>query len=148
MKDEQKRGTVIYVYALLDEKNTPVYIGKSSSPKARCYAHAIHYRNAIRMKILDFFYDVESYWISKYLDEGCNLHNRQVDICEEEWKVGDILEVGKMKKIQVQHTTTGTIYPSIATASKDLQIEYSLLLNILKHPEKPIYKEYNIIKVA
>jgi hypothetical protein len=144
--ENEYRGTVVYVYALLGSDNNPIYIGKSSSPKSRCYGHAQHFENKVVMKILDRYYDLESYWIKKYQEEGYVLLNKEIDMTEENWEVGDLIEINKQARVGVLHTTTGNRYKSISEASKALGISYSALQQTLNSPTRQLSNEHNVIR--
>lgn len=144
MKTNQEKGVIVYIYALLDKNDNPLYIGKSSSPKNRCYGHASYFDGSVRMKILDYFYDRESYWIKKFLKEGFTLTNKEVDLYEESWEIGDIIEISKLKKVRILEEKSGTVYESISEASKQTGISYGTIQNMLKYPSRPVNKSYGL----
>ena len=121
--------TKVYVYGILNEKDEIIYVGKSSAPRIRLIAHK---RDSgwNKMKILDTFLDTEFYWIEKLKNE-CKLENKFDKPNEEDWEIGDIVEVGDLPRVSLLDTKTNKEYETIAEASKDLnipryRIEYSL----------------------
>jgi hypothetical protein len=120
--------TKTYVYGILDCDDSIVYVGKSSCPNQRMRWH----KNNIKYnkcKILDIFYDTENFWINKLKLEGCQLENKYDIPCEEEWNIGDIIEVGSLKRIKIKDTNSGKIYETL----KDLSDEIGIERNTLKY---------------
>lgn len=137
------KGTIVYVYALINEEGQVNYIGKSSSPKARLYGHlSSQSEKVLNMKILDIFHDTESYWISKFLEEGNALFNKEVDIYEEKWEVGDIITVGKRVTRKVLNKSTGEVYKSMYDVNIKTRIPYHQIQEILKNPKSTLREQY------
>lgn len=138
-------GDITYVYALKDENEKIIYIGKSCSPKNRLGLHK-QYLNLenISMEILDFFYDVESFWIKKYLDDGQPLKNKITDIKDiEKWEIGDIITINNSISYPIYDSEQNVIYDSIYSLSKKLNIDYGKLKTRLNNKQKyPEYKRY------
>jgi hypothetical protein len=138
-------GNIVYIYALLDEQNNITYIGKSSSPKVRLYAHSssLPYSNP-RAKILDYFYDTEDYWIKKMLSEGHPLQNREIDVAMEKWDIGDIISIFKRIDKKILNKTTGVIYKSINDASIKINLNPTTIKSILEKPTHKLKKLYDL----
>ena len=137
------KGTIVYVYALINKEDEVVYVGKSSSPKARLYGHlSSQAEKVLVMKILDIFYDTESYWISKFLEEGNVLFNKEVDIYEERWEIGDTITVEKRTTKKVRNKATGEIYNSMYDVNVKTRIPYHKIQEILKNPKSILREQY------
>jgi hypothetical protein len=146
--EENIEGNKVYIYGLLDEHNTITYIGKSISPKTRLYLHSSS--NSLvnnRMKILDYFYDHENFWIKKMLSEGHPLRNKEIEAQVETWDIGDIISIFKSSHPKVIDHTTGIIYTSANDASIKLKISYELVKSILKDPNHKSKSLYNLEKI-
>ena len=138
-------GTKVYIYGLLDSKNETFYIGKSSRPKSRFYDHVSHLkRYDIKMKILDIFYDKETYWIEKLLAEGHPLQNKEIITTLEQWEIGEIFKISKRTPNKVEYN--GKIYSSlnILINSKDIPLSEHQIRQIVKNPNYKLAKEYLI----
>jgi hypothetical protein len=142
---DNTKGNIVYIYALLDEDDNITYIGKSSSPKTRLYNHANFLTtNNPRAKILDYFYDSEDYWIKKILNEGHPLQNKEIDISNENWNIGDIISISKREDRKIVNTLTGTTYKSINDASVKIDISSFIIKSILTKPNHPLKELYNL----
>ena len=117
-------GTKTYIYGLLDKSDNIIYLGKSSCPKNRLRHHKhISTISITKCKILDIFYDTENYWINKLLSEGIVLKNKYNLPEEESWEIGDIIEVGSLKKVKVKNTETGIVYDTIKSACESIGMQ-------------------------
>ena len=122
--------TKVYVYGILDDNDEIVYVGKTSTPKRRLGDHK-RTTGWDRMKILDLFYDKEFYWIEK-LRHNSKLENKFDRPNQEDWEIGDIVEIGD-RGIQVLDTKTNIKYQTIKEASEDLDISrYKIYYSIYK----------------
>jgi hypothetical protein len=121
-------GTKTYVYGILDSNDQIIYVGKSSCPNQRMRWHKNHIKYN-RCKILDIFYDTENFWINKLKLEGHLLENKYDIPSEEEWNVGDVIEVGSLKRLKIKDTNNGKIYETL----KDLSNEVGIERNTLKY---------------
>ena len=85
------KGFKTYVYAIF-ENNEPIYVGKSYAPRRRYIDGHIKCGMAgDYCKILDFYYDKESFWILKLLNDGYALKNKKTHPIIEKWNIGDII---------------------------------------------------------
>lgn len=131
--------TKVYIYGILDESDQIIYIGKSSTPYARLSHHVNSgFSQCRRCKIIDIFYDTEFYYISKFLSEGVKLENKHTTPFVEKWEIGDIISIGKLKRIKCKNTKTEKIYQSIAEAARDFSVSRDFLLKILYSDNIPI----------
>ncbi len=145
MGELEKKGVVVYVYGILEEDGKISYIGKSSSPKARIYAHASTTgKKQLRVKILDSFNDTENYWIKKLSQEGSSLYNRQVDPMEEFWNVGDIISMTKRSDKKVLDKKTGKVYKSRNHYHTETGISYGIIKAVLENPLHKLSEKYSI----
>ncbi len=141
------KGTKIYVYALIDENEQIIYIGKSNSPKVRLGQHKCNLNNnQLQMKILDYFYDVEQYWVSKFKKENHPLNNKELIIYSEKWEIGDIITTNEKIRYKVHDTQSNIIYDSVYKLSKVLKIDVGTLQYKLSNPERhQDYSQYKLI---
>jgi len=137
----KEEGIKTYIYALMDEDENIIYVGKSNTPKERLGAHKHTFGNPrIKMKVLDYFYDIEQYWVSKLALEGHNLFNRELFTYSEDWEKGDIIDTKPKTKTRVFDKEKNIIYDSLYALSKAEKIDISLLKTRINNPEK--YKEF------
>jgi hypothetical protein len=124
-------GTKTYIYGVIDTNNNIIYIGKSSCPAQRLRHHkaSIGYSKA---KIIDIFFDTENYWIQKLKSEGCTLANKYDIPDEEQWAIGDIIEISNLKKIRVKNIQTNIIYDTIQQAADSMGIDRNILASRLR----------------
>jgi excinuclease UvrABC nuclease subunit len=142
MDNTQNQGIKIYIYALMDENDQITYVGKSNTPKSRLAQHKCNLNNSkLKMKILDYFYDLEQYWVEKLIKEGNNLNNKELFIHSEEWNKGDIINTNKKHSYKIYDKEKDIIYDSIYSLSKTEKIDVSYLQIRLNKPEK--YKEFS-----
>ena len=107
------KGVQVYVYGVLDNERQIIYVGKTSNPTYRLSCHKRDFDTEVTgLKILDIFYDRENYWIHKLLKEGYSLLNKEISTVVENYKIGDIVEIGEKKKFKVRNTETGEIFSS------------------------------------
>lgn len=145
MEELYEKGVVVYVYGILEGDGKVSYVGKSSSPKARMYAHASSIgEKGLRVVILDSFRDTENYWIKKLSQEGNRLFNRQVDPMEESWNVGDIIGMVRRSDRKVLDKRTGIIYRSRNHYHTETGISYSTIKAILENPLHKLSEKYLI----
>lgn len=145
MEEFSKKGVVVYVYGILEEDGKISYVGKSSSPKARMYAHASTVgKQELRVKILDSFNDTENYWIKKLSKEGNELHNRQVDPMEESWNVGDIISMTRRFDRKVLDKKTGKVYKSRNHYHTATGLSYNTIKAVLENPSHKLSEIYSI----
>jgi predicted GIY-YIG superfamily endonuclease len=140
-----EKGTKTYVYGLIDEKNNIFYVGKSSRPKSRFYDHTSHLgKYDIKMKILDIFYDVETYWIEKLLSEGHPIKNKEIIVTSEQWEIGEIFKISKRVPAKVEYN--GKVYSSLNVLinSKDIPLSEHQIRQIVKNPNYKLAKQYPI----
>lgn len=137
----------IYVYALIDN-DIIIYVGKSTLPKVRLTSHKATYNNIhLKLKILDFFYDKEQYWVSKLIKEGHPLQNKEFQYENESWEIGDIIESKSNNNYQIKDIETGEIFESLYTLSKNLKIDWAALKTRLNNSKKyPEFSKYQLIK--
>jgi hypothetical protein len=134
-------GVKIYIYALIDENEQVIYVGKSSTPKSRLANHKCNLNNSnLKMKILDYFYDVEQYWVDKLIQEGYNLINKEFFIHSEEWEKGDIINPNHKSSFKIYDKKLNITYNSMYELSKIIQMDYQQLQARINKPEK--YKEF------
>ena len=133
----------VYIYGLLDDNDNIIYIGKSSTPKSRLYYNVNNgYPNVKKLKIIDFFSDLEQYYIQKYIDEGFVLNNKHTSPNWEDWNLGDILEVNKLKKVSCINTLTNKKYETIEEASIDIGISRGKIKGILTNKNHLLRNKY------
>jgi len=145
----QQKGTKVYVYGLLDEEGQVYYIGKSTSPKARLYSHCSNGHTTTRTcKILDYYYDTESYWVQFYSEQNPDLVNSQTLIHTEDHEIGDILTVSTLTKVSIKNTKTGEVFESIAEFVRKCEdsLEYYQAQAILDNPAHKLYGKYPIVR--
>ena len=96
------------------------------------------------MKILDIFYDKETYWIEKLLAEGHPLQNKEIITTLEQWEIGEIFKISKRTPNKVEYN--GKIYSSlnILINSKDIPLSEHQIRQIVKNPNYKLAKEYLI----
>jgi hypothetical protein len=134
-------GVKIYIYALIDENEQIIYVGKSNTPKPRLANHKCNLNNSnLKMKILDYFYDVEQYWVDKLIQEGHNLINKEFFIHSEEWEKGDIIDTNRKSAFKIYDSELNIIYSSMYELSKVIQMDFSQFQARINKPEK--YKEF------
>jgi excinuclease UvrABC nuclease subunit len=134
-------GAKIYIYALIDENNQIIYVGKSNTPKNRLANHKCNLNNSkLKMEILDYFYDVENYWVRKLTQEGHNLSNKELFIHSEEWEKGDIIDTKSKSYFKIYDTELNITYNSMYELSKVIKIDLTQLRARIDNPEK--YKEF------
>lgn len=95
------RKVIVYIYGLLDKDNQVCYVGKSTTPRVRLYAHNLQH-GIKSMVILDEYVDQEQYWLDYYKSKNVSLLNKEECINQEVHKVGDIIKlkpVGRPKKL-------------------------------------------------
>jgi predicted GIY-YIG superfamily endonuclease len=140
-----EKGTKVYIYCLIDSNNNVFYIGKSSRPKGRFYDHVSHLgRHDITMKILDFFFDKEIYWMEKLLKDGHPIQNKEILSTMEQWEVGETFNI--TRKIPAKVKYNGKIYNSLNALykSRDLNLSEYHLKKIIENPECALAKQYPI----
>jgi hypothetical protein len=136
-----KSGVKIYIYALIDENEQITYVGKSNTPKLRLASHKCSLNNSkLTMKILDYFYDIEQYWVNKLLIEGHPLNNKEFNMHTEEWGKGDIINTNPKSSFKIYDKELNITYNSIYELSKIEKMDYSQLQTRINKPEK--YKEF------
>ena len=122
--------TKVYVYGILNDNDEVIYVGKSSAPRVRLSDHK-RTKGWNRMKILDYFYDTEMYWIEKLRRER-KLENKFDRPNEEDWEVGDMVVVDNKRVVSVLDKETGKEYKSIADASRELNLTRGKILYSLR----------------
>jgi hypothetical protein len=142
------QGVKVYIYALLNEDDEIIYIGKSSTPSDRFSSHKNNGHASVnKMRILDYFYDKEYYYIKKYISEGHNLSNKQTDPWEEDWNIDDIIEykptnLENPKKISCKNPLTNKYYDTIEEASVDLGISRHKVKRLLVDTKYILRQKY------
>lgn len=140
-----EKGTKTYVYGLMNENGEVFYIGKSSRPKSRFYDHVSHLgKHDMIMKILDIFYDVETYWIEKLTKEGHPLQNKEIISTLEQWEVGETFKIFKRTPNKIEYQ--GKIYPSLNSfiKSKTIPLSEHQIRRIIEDPNYKLAKQYPI----
>ena len=140
-------GVKIYIYALMTEDEQVVYVGKSNTPYCRLANHKCNLNNPkLKMKILDYFYDVEQYWIDKLIQEGHNLKNKEFFIHSEEWEKGDIINPKPKLSFKIYDKELNITYSSMYELSKATKIDISALQIRINNPKKYIeFSKYQIL---
>jgi predicted GIY-YIG superfamily endonuclease len=136
-------GTKVYIYALLNKDNQIIYVGKSTTPYSRLANHKCNLNNfELKMKILDYFYDVEQYWVNKLIQEGHNLNNKELFIHSEKWEKGDIINSKKKLTYKIYDKELNIIYNSFYELNKIIKtnLDSQQIINRINKPEK--YKEF------
>lgn len=134
-------GIKIYVYALIDENEQITYVGKSNTPKSRLANHKCNLNNPkLKIKILDYFYDVEQYWVNKLTQEGHSLNNKELFIHSETWETGDIIDTIHKSSFKIYDKELNITYNSMYELSKITKLDNQQLLTRINKPEK--YKEF------
>jgi excinuclease UvrABC nuclease subunit len=122
------KGTKTYIYGMLDENDEVIYIGKSINPYNRLLQHS--QMGLKRMKIIDYFYDKESYYIEKYLKEGYALQNKELSIDKsQKLEIGEILELKRKTSTKIKDTISGKIFNSFYELNQILQLPQDKLKN-------------------
>jgi len=135
-------GVKIYIYALMDENEQIIYVGKSNTPKNRLANHKCNLNNSkLKVKILDYFYDVEQYWVNKLTQEGYNLNNKEFFIHSETWEKGDIIDTNRKSSFKIYDKELNITYNSMYELSKVIKIDNQQLQLRINKPEK--YKEFS-----
>jgi hypothetical protein len=93
------------------------------------------------MKILDYFYDVEQYWVNKLLIEGYPLKNKEFNRYSEEWEKGDIINTNPKLSFKIYDKELNITYNSIYELSKVTKMDVSSIQTRINKPEK--YKEFS-----
>jgi hypothetical protein len=141
MDNIQNQGIKIYVYALIDENDQIKYVGKSNTPKSRLANHKCNLNNPkLKMKILDYFYDIEQYWVNKLIQEGHDLINKEFFIHNEEWEKGDIIDTNGKFSFKIYDKELNITYNSMYELSKIINLDIQQLQTRINKPEK--YKEF------
>ena len=140
-------GVKIYIYALIDENEQIIYVGKSNTPKPRLANHKCNLNNSnLKMKILDYFYDVEQYWVDKLIQEGHNLINKEFFIHSEEWEKGDIINPKPKLSFKIYDKELNITYNSMYELSKATKMDISALQTRINNPKKYIeFSKYQIL---
>ena len=136
-------GTKVYVYALIDENNQIIYVGKSTTPYSRLANHRCNLNNPqLKIRILDYFYDVEQYWVNKLIQEGHNLSNKELFIHNEEWEKEDIINPKNKPTYKVYDKELNITYNSLYELNKAIKtdLDSQQIINRINKPEK--YKEF------
>jgi len=136
-------GVKIYIYALINEDNQIIYVGKSTTPYSRLANHKCNLNNSeLKMKILDYFYDVEQYWVNKLIQEGHNLSNKEFFIHSEEWEKGDIINPKPKLSFKIYDKELNITYNSLYELNKAIKtdLDSQQIMNRINKPEK--YKEF------
>lgn len=121
MNKRKGKGPKVYIYGILDDTNTIIYIGKSWQPSKRLTQHKS--TGYLKCKILDIYYDVEKYWIDKCLDEGLVLENKTPTFIDvEEHEIGDIIDISDkcVLRHKIKNIDTNKIYPTIQSLCDDI----------------------------
>lgn len=144
----REKGTKVYIYGLINNKNEVFYIGKSTSPRTRLYTHIndLNY-SYLKMEILDIFYDKEVYWIEKYLKEGHPIKNKEIISTLEQWEIGHTFETTKKQPQKVMYN--GITYNSLNHLRNTTLTNISEyhIKQILKNPDHHLAAQYPIILI-
>jgi len=133
----------VYIYALLDEEDNEIYVGKSTCPRERLIAHL-----KPKCVILDYFYDKEHYWINKLTVEGKKLKNKEKLKNSETWEVGDIIVNNYRKsknQVRVKYLPTGKIYHSCYAAAMELGYPLSISHSLQNSPKSKYHDVFQLI---
>ena len=131
-----------YIYALIDKNEQIIYVGKSNTPKLRLGCHKNTFNNLkLTMKILDYFYDVEQYWVNKLLIEGYPLKNKEFNRYSEEWEKGDVINTNPKLSFKIYDKELNITYNSIYELSKVTKMDVAAIQTRIDKPEK--YKEFS-----
>lgn len=136
----------VYIYGLMDGDNI-IYVGKSVTPKHRLSQHRQTYNNnSLKIKILDFFFDKEIYWVDKLISEGHKLNNSQTLTGSEDWGIGDIIEIQTKTRQSVLDKSTNRIYKSLYSLSKEINLDPQQITSRIENPNKyPEFTKYKLI---
>lgn len=141
-------GNKVYIYGIMKGENI-IYVGRSSSPKQRLAGHKIAYNDhSLKLKILDFFIDPESFWINKLMLEGYKLTNLDVSPEVENWEVGDIVQTQKKNSYKILNKLTNQVHTSLYELCKELKVDFTakqLKLRISNPQKYPKFAKYKII---
>ncbi len=114
----RNKGTLTYVYGVLNKEDKIIYVGKSCTPKLRLINHK-QYEGYTKAVILDIFYDIENYWIEKLLEQGSPLQNKETLQHVEDHSVGDIVEVHDRLEYSIRDKESGKVYKGFKSIQKD-----------------------------
>ena len=121
--------TKVYVYGILNANEEIIYVGKTSAPKKRLVDHK-RTSGWNKMKILDFFYDKEMHWINKLKSE-CKLENKEIRPNEEDWEIGERVEVRDRRVITFIDKVSNTEYKTIAECSAKTGLTRARIVGLL-----------------
>jgi len=142
------KGLKVYVYGLINMEDEICYIGKTSNPKGRLSSHhSDGWSHSIRMKILDFFYDVENMWIHKLIKENHPIQNKEVTKYSSNHRINEIIDKKIYSFQKVKYN--GKVYDSLNQlyTSNDINLSRYYLQKILDDPKCDLAKQYPIIQI-